>query len=198
VTGGPATQIQGASGNIAEVSAAGGLQIGPAAAVLADADNPIVSQIGALLKASSSGSWYRLLTAAVESQNPINILYTAPAYYDGNLMSKTRGPVIFKKIAATAIVAGTGVGIWTPAVGKKYRLMGWLLSSTVATQLLFGDNTVTFANAFMVTETLVAGGVSASGPALGNGKLSGAINTPVVLDVVANTTVAGMVWGTEE
>ena len=42
------------------------------------------------------------------------------------------GTLVFKRIPATAITAGTPLAVWTPTSGKKFRLMGYTLGSTIA------------------------------------------------------------------
>lgn len=106
-----------------------------------------------------------------------------------------RAPVIFKNLASTAVVAGTGITVWTPGAGKKFRLMGWLLSLSVAGQIIFGDNAI--ATIIARTETIAAAGVSKL-ENMGLGLLSAAANNVLKIDVTANGNIAGMVWGTEE
>lgn len=113
----------------------------------------------------------------------------------GATVSLLRAANIFKPFASTAITAGTGATIWTPAAGKKFRLMGWLISSSVAGQLIFGDNLV--GTVIARSEAVAAAGVSNPGSILGNGLLSAAINNVLKLDGPTGN-VAGMVWGTEE
>src|SRR5260221_5148899 len=62
--------------------------------------------------------------------NPVGIdIYgNAPAY-------------IFKPIKAVAITAGTPVAVWTPAAGKRFRLLGFCVVPTVAASILFEDAT---------------------------------------------------------
>src|SRR5205814_1328441 len=53
-----------------------------------------------------------------------------------------RSPDTFKKVQAVAITAGTPVSVWAPATGKKFRLMGYCLSSSgAASAIIFEDAT---------------------------------------------------------
>lgn len=115
--------------------------------------------------------------------------------FTGAAFDRLRTPIVFKPFASTAVVAGVGLTVWTPAAGKKFRLMGWLISDSVAGQLIFGDNAV--GTVIARSETLAAAGVSRE-DRIGNGILSAAANNVLKLDVTVNGNVAGMVWGTEE
>jgi hypothetical protein len=116
--------------------------------------------------------------------------------FNGATWDRFRTPNVFKPFATTAITAGTGATLWTPAAGKKFRLMGWLVSSSAAGQLIFGDNAV--GTVIARSELLAAGAASkcATGD-LGNGILSAAANNVLKIDGPTGN-VAGMVWGTEE
>lgn len=123
-------------------------------------------------------------------------LMVHPNLYNGATFDRQRGPNIIKTIAAVAITAGTAATIWTPTAGKKFRLMGWSLSSSAAASLIFafgGVPTVMFR-----TELLAAAGISQTAPGFGNGSMPGAINDVLKLDVSATSTVSGYVFGTEE
>src|SRR5258708_20206177 len=50
-------------------------------------------------------------------------------------------PYVFKPIKAVAITAGTPAAVWTPAAGKRFRLLGFCLVPTVAASILFEDAT---------------------------------------------------------
>ncbi len=50
-------------------------------------------------------------------------------------------PFVFKPIKAVAITAGTPVAVWTPASGKRFRLLGFCVVPTVAASVLFEDAT---------------------------------------------------------
>lgn len=115
--------------------------------------------------------------------------------FNGAGWDRWRGANVFKDIAAVAIVAGTPQTIWTPAAGKRFRLMGFMLSSTTAAALIFkyaAANTTMWR-----TPVLAAAGVIII-EALGNGHMPGAVNDPLKLDATVSTTVSGAVWGIEE
>lgn len=118
-----------------------------------------------------------------------------PYVWNGASADRPRIPFVFKPFAATAIVAGTGLTVWTPAAGKKFRLMGWSLSTATAADLIFGDNavgTVIYRTGVQQINTTIPS------PPIGNGILSAAANNVLKLDVSVGATVGGTVWGTEE
>jgi hypothetical protein len=120
---------------------------------------------------------------------PFNLLYNG-AFWD-----RLRTPVIWKDVNAVAVVAGTGFTAWTPGAGKKFRLMGYALSSSAAAAIIFGDNAV--GAVLHRTPLLAAAGVFA-GPPMGNGQLSAAANNVLKIDVSVNSTLTGYLFGTEE
>jgi hypothetical protein len=124
-------------------------------------------------------------------------LYTT-AYleqFDGALWQRGRVPGVWKDVSAVAVVAGVGFTAWTPGAGKKFRLMGYALSSSAAAAIIFGDNAV--GTVLHRTPLLAAAGVFAS-PPMGNGQLSAAANNVLKIDVSVNSTLTGFLFGTEE
>lgn len=115
--------------------------------------------------------------------------------YDGAAWDRLRTATTFKIVAAQAITAGTGIVIWTPTAGKKFRLLGYCFSSSAAASLIFCDHIV--GTPIFRSPLLAAAGLHDS-PPLGNGLLSATINNVLRLDVSATSTVTGTVWGTEE
>ena len=105
-------------------------------------------------------------------------------------------PDTFKVIDAVAVTAGTPATVWTPASGKKVRLLGWVLSSSAAAALEFQDSG-SAGTVRLQTPLLAAAGVHNS-PSLGEGYLLAAADNTLNLDVTANVTVSGMVFGVEE
>jgi hypothetical protein len=109
------------------------------------------------------------------------------------------GPLyIFKPIKAIAITAGTPVSVWAPAIGKRFRLLGFCLVPTVAASILFED--ATGAGNEFLRFPLTAAVPTAQVPVpLGKfGYLSTTVNNALFLDVTATATVSGYVYGTEE
>ena len=102
----------------------------------------------------------------------------------------------FKVIDAVAITAGTPATVWTPASGKKVRLLGWVLSSSAAAALEFQDSG-SAGTVRLQTPLLAVAGLHDS-PPLGEGYLLAAADNTLNLDVTATATVSGMVFGIEE
>ena len=115
--------------------------------------------------------------------------------FNGSSLDRIRIPAIYKPVAAAAITAGTPVAVWTPASGKKFRLMGCDLSLSVAGSILFEDGSGTV---IYRSPSLPAGTSWTMSPAVVNGILSAAANNALYLDVTATGTVNGTVFGTEE
>ncbi len=105
-------------------------------------------------------------------------------------------PFTFKMIDAVAIIAGTPAVVWTPAAGKKVRLLGWHLSSSAAAALEFQDSGAA-GTVIAQTPLLAAAGIQ-NADRLGEGVILAAVNNTLKLDVTANSTVSGMVFGIEE
>ena len=102
----------------------------------------------------------------------------------------------FKMIDANAITAGTEETVWTPQSGSRIRLLGWNLSASAATAIEFQDSAAS-GTVIAQTPLLAIAGVHNS-PDLGDGILLSAADGTLELDVTANATVSGMVWGIEE
>ena len=105
-------------------------------------------------------------------------------------------PDTFKMIDAVAITAGTPATVWTPASGKKVRLLGWVLSSSAAAALEFQDSG-SAGTVIAQTPLLAAAGIH-DAPTLGEGVVMAAADNTLDLDVTTNATVSGMVFGVEE
>jgi hypothetical protein len=119
--------------------------------------------------------------------------------WNGATWERVRTPNVFKTIAGVAITAGTPQTIWTPAAGKKFRLLGYVLGASATTGaagsvFILKDNTTEILRAV----DNGAGGINAISPPLGNGYLSAAADNPLKLDAAANCTAQGFVCGCEE
>lgn len=101
-----------------------------------------------------------------------------------------------KFIALNDVVISPEVTIWTPAAGKRFRLMGAFLSHGVATgNVVLKDNTGGTTILFLPRNTL---GVAVATPPMGNGILSAAANNVLTATGVATQTLSGYIFGTEE
>jgi hypothetical protein len=129
------------------------------------------------------------------SLSGMNILATfaQPALYTGGTNFEAgRTP---NKFIVVALGAGTAeTTIWTPTGGKKFRLMGFLLTCGAASTLTFKDNTAG-------TTIFAARGpldTPISPNAMINGILSAAANNLLTVTRGTSCTLDGVVWGTEE
>jgi hypothetical protein len=113
--------------------------------------------------------------------------------YNGATYDRARTPTVFKIIQNVAVVAGTPQAVWTPAAGKKFRLMGFALSLSVAGRVLLKDQGTEIAR----TPDMAAA-IGLASPPMGNGILSTVANQVLQVDVSAGGNVNGFVFGTEE
>ena len=136
------------------------------------------------------GGVYRTAIPAVAAGDIADLLVDAA----GRLKLAFK-PDTFKIIDAVAITAGTPVTVWTPSAGKTVRLLGWFLSSSAAAALEFQDSGAA-GTVIAQTPLLATAGVH-NAPDLGEGVILAAADNTLNLDVTANSTVSGMVFGVE-
>ena len=116
-----------------------------------------------------------------------------PYWYNGLTWDRPRTPNVFKTFSLAASSAEQT--IWTPTAGKKFRLMGFVLTiNTLAATVTFRDNTA--GTTIFVTAGPAASIVAPSD--LGNGILSAAANNRLTIQASAVSALVGTVWGTEE
>lgn len=211
-----------ASGNLTTGGAGGGASTvtGNVASGVADAGNPV--KVGGLASTTAPtavannqrvNAWYGVNGTAVvsltnaagtttdaatarKSQDPAGNLVIAgfaSHLHNGATWDQRRTPVVFKTLAAVSVTAATPVAGWTPAAGKKFRLMGFMLSLSVAGAVILKDGATE-----LIRTCLMPAGAGLASPGLGNGILSAAANNVLNLDVTATGTVTGFLFGTEE
>jgi len=112
------------------------------------------------------------------------------------MASKLPVPNVFKSIDANAITAGTEEVVWTPESSKTIRLLGWRLSSSASASIQLQDSSSS-GTIIAQTPVLAAAGIDDQ-ESLGRGILLSAAGNTLKLDVSANSTVSGMVFGVEE
>ena len=102
--------------------------------------------------------------------------------------------LVVKTIAAVAVTAGTPVSIWTPSLAtNKFRLLGFVVSLTVAGSVILKDNTTE-----ILRTGLLAANTAFQMPGLANGYLSTTANNQLMMDVTATGSVSGFVFGYED
>lgn len=170
-----AAQLPGTLG--AKVSATS-LSVAPAT----DATFPVDSELPAALS---------LADGAANPTTPT--VGTAKLGFNGATWDRERIATVFKNIAAQAVTAGTPVIVWTPTTGKKFRVLGYALSLTVAGSVILKDSTTE-----ILRTPLMGAGIGLVSPVMGNGILSAAVNNALEIDVSATGSVSGYVYGTEE
>jgi len=139
---------------------------------------------------------YFIERAATQDAMPsANIVAEAPVLFNGATMDRTRVPVVFKTLNAVAI--GSEATIWTPAGGKKFRVMGGIVSVGVAAgNVLLKDNTAG-TTIFIIPKAPLDTPIVL--PAnIANGILSAAANNVLTATGVATATLSGTIFGTEE
>lgn len=114
--------------------------------------------------------------------------------YNGAALERVRVANIQKDLSAVTITSITTV--WTPASGKKFRLMGGTISVSAAGSVLFEDNTAgttIFRTPKLLADTpftFVCNG--------GQGKLSAAADNILKATLSVAGAITGTLWGTEE
>jgi len=119
---------------------------------------------------------------------------TYPVVFCGGNITRARSPNVFKNLNAVSVASETT--IWTPAAGKKFRLMGYILTSgTTGGNVVLKDNT---AGATIHVVPFGAANSTITTPPMGNGILSAAVNNVLTATGQATQTLSGVVFGTEE
>jgi hypothetical protein len=114
--------------------------------------------------------------------------------YTGAAFDALRLAKIFKTLSAVTITSETTV--WTPAGGKRFRLMGYVLTQTTATgNITVRDNTAGATILIIPANTL---GAAFAAPPMGNGILSAAANNVLTFQGASTEAVSGYLFGTEE
>ncbi len=98
-------------------------------------------------------------------------------------------------VAAQAITAGTAVTILTPTSSKKFRVLAWCLSLSVAGSVIlkFGAGNTEF-----LRTPLMAAGEGMASPGMGNGIMPGAANDVLKIEATASGNVSGFIVTMEE
>lgn len=103
-------------------------------------------------------------------------------------------PTVWKPQTSVALTGGSDTTIWTPAVGKKFRLMGYRLISTTNTTCNFKDNTG--GTVFWRWISTGQPGVPDVMPI--NGFLSSTANNVLAINCNNTATLDGVLYGVEQ
>jgi hypothetical protein len=114
---------------------------------------------------------------------------------EGDSAFRARVADTFKDVGTVAL--GSIATVWTPATGKKIRLMGMSISSSAAVSILFEDNSAAAANFLFRTPFLVVG-VPYTFDFGEKGILLSAANNVLKGTSSGAANVTGTVYGAEE
>jgi hypothetical protein len=113
--------------------------------------------------------------------------------FNGQTFSRQRFPGKF--VPLTALSVASQAAIWTPASGRRFRLMGFVLTSgTVGGNVTLQDGVSTT----ILTVPFGAAGATIVSPPMGNGILSAAVNNALYATGIATQALSGFCFGTEE
>ena len=113
-------------------------------------------------------------------------------------LEQQRVPSSLRNLAAQAVTAGTAVLVYTPAAGKKFRLLSYHLSLSVAGSVIFREGANAGASTEFLRTPLLAAGIGQPAPGMGNGFLSAAANNVLAIDATASGTISGWLGLLEE
>lgn len=150
---------------------------------------------------SATNQWDRLKQGALSGDTQSGAFATGnlnvrsfALEFNGSTWDRRRTPNVFKTLSTVAI--GAEATIWTPAAGKKFRLMGFQFGEGVATGAIALKDNTAGTTIYIVPANTV--GAVVNSPNMGNGILSNAANNVLTATGVATETLTGMVFGTEE
>jgi len=113
--------------------------------------------------------------------------------FNGATWDRSRVPNVTKSVALGS--GTTETTIWTPASGKKFRIMGMILTASAATTLTFKDNT---SGTTIFTLRLGTDAPVVIPPSVfGNGILSGAADRVLTVTRGTAATLDGVIVGQE-
>jgi hypothetical protein len=136
----------------------------------------------------SAPTWASTGLAVIDQSGAIDTAY------NGQTLTRVRSPNKF--ISLNSVVITSETTIWTPAAGKKFRLMGFVLTGGVAAgNIVLKDNTG--GSTILVIPVGTIGATIAS-PPMGNGIFSAAAGNVLTATGASTQTLSGYVFGTEE
>lgn len=100
---------------------------------------------------------------------------------------------VITNVPATAVTAGTPATLLTSAAGKRWRILAYSLSLSVAGGILFKE-----AGALVLSTPLMAAGVGLPSGPMGNGLLATNPADTLQIDVTATGSVSGWVLTMQE
>lgn len=117
--------------------------------------------------------------------------------FNGQTLSRTRSPGKFISLNGVSVAAEQT--IWTPAAGRKFRLMGYCLTALgAAGNVVLKDNTAGASLPMVLPFGAIGANLTVVPPALGNGILSATAGNLLTATGAASQTLSGFLVGTEE
>jgi len=133
-------------------------------------------------------TWASSGIAVVDQSGAIDTIF------NGQNLTRARSPNKFINLNGVVITSETT--IWTPAAGRKFRLMGYVLTGGVAAgNIILKDGTG--GSTILIVPNGAAGATIVS-PPMGNGILSAAANNVLTATGASTETLSGYLFGTEE
>jgi len=172
----------------------------PAAAALSDVmANPTTPSVGACQMYWNGSVWSRVSFAGGDADGIAAGLvgpFTPSRQYNGATWDRERCVTTLKTAQGAAVASGSDVTVWTPAVGKKFRLYGVRARASNA-----GRYEVRDASGTVIVYTYLAANVWTDIVDMPtNGYLSAAANNALLLrnQSGGNADVDVVAWGLEE
>jgi hypothetical protein len=135
-----------------------------------------------------------VLSTAALAADTVQAAWAPSLLWDPTGFSIPRNATVYKNLSAVVITAETT--IWTPAAGKKFRVMGFCLTQGVATgAVTLKDNTAGTTILIIPQNTL---GQAICMPIAANGIQSATAANVLTATGVSTETLTGFVYGTEE
>jgi hypothetical protein len=161
--------------------------------------NPRTNDAGALIKPVeiTDGNGITVTCVAPSADNFGTFAKSLPVVgqefvFVGSGWDRLRDANVFKTVNLAAATAETA--LWTPAAGKKFRLVGLVLTVGGAADCQFNDG-AGGSTVFLLSATAAQVFVLER---LGNGLVSGAANRALTVVRSTAVTLKGTLWGTEE
>jgi hypothetical protein len=140
---------------------------------------------------ASAPTWSMSAIAVIDASGCITSVWNGQAY------SRNRSPGKFVSLNAVSVAAETT--IWTPAAGRKFRLMGYNLTALgAAGNVVLKDNTAGASLPIVLPFGAIGANLSSQYPGMGNGIVSATANNVLTATGAASQTLSGYVFGTEE
>lgn len=114
--------------------------------------------------------------------------------FNGGAYEIARTANVFKSQSAVVITSETT--IWTPAAGKKFRIMGWCLTQGVATGAVTLKDNTAGTTILIIPANTIAVATCVNLP--GNGFLSATAGNVLTATGASTETITGTFFGTEE